>query len=251
MSVREALGRGLGGLWAPVAAEASLVRGARLFHPYGMVLDAEVRALPEGGALGAALEGPAIARFSGAIFRDDAGRAWPDILGLALRFHPGKGAEPAPGAQDLLLATFRSVWMLPFAMLLTHPGSYLANVYDSVLPSSVPGRAGAVTFRVVPEPVREEGRTRRERLENAVAEGRASLHLEMRPAAGPRPAVPIATIALLAPSDVDQEALRFDPSRAGAGIVPTGFFQAVRAAIYPAGQLGRGVANGPGRGGRG
>jgi len=246
MSVREALGRGLGGLWAPVAAEGSLVRGARLFHPYGVVLDAEVRALQEGGALGAALEGPAIARFSGALFRDGDGHAWPDILGLALRFHPGSGAEPAPGAQDLLLATFRSVWMLPFAMLLTQQDSYLANAYDSVLPSRVPGRAGAVTFRVVPEAASGEGRNRRERLENAAAEGRASLRLEVRPASGGRPGVPIATIALLSPSDVDQEALRFDPFRAGAGIVPTGFFQAVRAAVYPAGQLGRGLAHGRG-----
>jgi len=246
MSVREALGRGLGGLWAPVAAEGSLVRGARLFHPYGVTLDAEVRALPDGGALGATLEGPAIARFSGALFRDGKGHAWPDILGLALRFHPGRGAEPGPEAQDLLLATFRSVWMLPLAMLLTHPGSYLANAYDSVLPSRVPGLAGAVTFRVVPEVAGGEGQSRRERLENAVAEGRAVLRLEMRPASGSRPGVPIATIALLSPSDVDQQALRFDPFRTGAGIVPTGFFQAMRAAIYPAAQLGRGLAEGRG-----
>jgi len=242
MNVREALGRGLGGLAAPFVAEASLVRGARLFHPEGLAFDAEVRALPGAGALGAALEGPAIARFAGAIFRESTGDAWPDILGLALRVHPGRGAEPGPRSQDLLLATFRSVWTLPFAMLLTRPGSYLANAYDSVLPSRVPGQAGAVTFRAVPELAAGEGKSRRERLENAVAEGRGVLRLEMRPAASRRPGFPIASITLIAPADADPEALRFDPLRAGAGIVPTGFFQAVRAAVYPAGQLGRGLA---------
>ena len=39
--------------------------------------------------------------------------------------------------------------------------------------------------------------------------------------------MPIATIALREPADIDQEALHFDPFRDGAGIVPAGFFQAV------------------------
>ena len=115
-----------------------------------------MRAIAGGGQLGAVLQGPAIARFSGALFRDVRGRTRPDILGLALRFHPGPGAEPEARSQDLLLATFRHVWTLPIAMVLTRSDDYLANTYSTVLPSRVPGRRG-VTFRVVPEATASEG----------------------------------------------------------------------------------------------
>ena len=250
MSVREALGRGVGGILAPIAAEGSLVRGARLFHPDGVVFHADVHAIEGGGPLGAALQGPALARFSGALFRGHRGSLLPDILGLALRFHPGRGAEPGARSQDLLLATFRHVWTLPLAMFVTRRDDYLANAYDTVLRSRVAGERGVFTFRVVPEAPTGEGHGRLARLENAVADGRAWLRLEMRPAWRGAPAVPIATIALREAADVDQEALRFDPFRAGAGIEPAGFFQAMRAAAYPASQLGRALAHGPGRGRR-
>jgi hypothetical protein len=236
MGLLEALGRGVGGVVAPVAALGSLTRGARLFHPDGVVYRADVRALQAEGALGdlaRRLEGPAIIRLSGALFRHRPGRTLPDVLGAAVRF----GA-----AQDLLFATFRRSYELPVAMLATNAGDFLANEYYTVLPSDIPGREG-VTFRLVPFHPSPPGRDRRERLARAVADGAASFELEARRAyAGPWTS--FASITLRERADVDQEELRFNPFHDGLGIVPHGFLQAVRAAVYPASQIGRALAHG-------
>src|SRR4051812_25702728 len=102
----EAWGRAIGGVLAPLAAEGSLARGERLFHPDGVVYRADVAALSAEGAiadLARALEGPAIVRLSGATRHARGGREPRDILGVAVRFH-AEGAEPSAGAQDLLFA---------------------------------------------------------------------------------------------------------------------------------------------------
>ena len=242
MDVREALGRAVGGLLAPLAAEASLTRGVAVLHADGVVLQGKVEALGADaplGALGEALQGPALVRFSSALRRYREGRDPPDVFGAAIRFGAG-----TPKAQDLVLATFRHLWEIPLAPLRTDPHDFLANDFYSVLPSHVPGTETLFTFRLVPEAAAPEGRDHRDRLERAVAEGRAAVRLEARLDAGGR-YVPVASIKLTGSASLAPEELHFNPFRAGAGVVPAGFFQAVRAAVYPASQLGSAIARGP------
>jgi hypothetical protein len=243
MRLREALGRGIGGLLSPIVAEGSLIRGARLVHAAGVVHRAEVRAILHEGPLGelaGRLAGPAIVRFSGALFRVEPGRALPDILGVAVRF----GAAPAP-TQDLLFASFQSVWQLPLALFSTNTRDVLANDYDTVLPSDVPGLS-RVTFRLHPSRVTVPGGDRWQKLDRAVAEGAAVLELQARQVDPDTSWQVLAAIDVRERLDVDQEALAFDPFHDGLGIVPRGFLQATRAATYWASRLGRALAHGRG-----
>lgn len=232
MSLVEAIGRVCGALLAPAAAAGSLLRRGRLFHPEGVLYRAEVEPLGA-TALSRALAGPAWVRLSGALFRS---RQLPDILGAAVRFHPGE-----PREQDLLFATFRSVLTLPFALLTTHPRDFLANTYSTVLPSRAPGH-GRVVFRLVPEHAAPGLGDRRARLQRAVQEGRAAFGLELRGSMGWPSWERVARITLRERMEGGGEELQFSPFQAGLGITPAGFFQAWRAVVYPASQLGRAVA---------
>jgi hypothetical protein len=248
MFVREALGRAVGGILAPAAMEVALVRGAPVFHAHGVVIRAEVTPVeaPEPlGALGEALGGPALVRFSGALQRHQEGRDLPDVFGAAVRFRAGSNST-ARDPQDLLFATFRHVWELPIAALRTDPRDFLANTYSTVLPFHVPGTSVLFVFRLVPETRSPEGRDHVERLEKAVQKGRAVVHLEARPEGGRAPYTPIASIALrsMVTPTPDETALRFNPFHVGSGVVPAGFFQAMRAAVYPASMLGAALSRG-------
>ena len=100
MDIGGAIGRVIGALFAPAAAVGSFVRGARIFHPDGVVYRADVHADVTQGALGelaGRLAGRALVRLSGATQRAKAGTSPPDILGVTLRFKTPKGAGPAPG----------------------------------------------------------------------------------------------------------------------------------------------------------
>lgn len=241
MSVREVLGRVLGGILAPIMAEGSLARGAAVVHPDGVIYRGEVSGSDAAGALGAlgkALAGPALVRFSNGLHRFRRGHDPRDVLGAAVRFGAGSSAE-----QDLLFGTFRSFLLLPLDALLTNPRDFLANDYHAVTPFRVPGMPAPLTFRLVPERHEADGLDRFERLQNAVAEGHAVLRLDaMVRSAG---AIPVATITLRERAPMEQDALRFNPFRDGAGIVPVGLQNAVRAAVYPASQAGRAAARGP------
>jgi hypothetical protein len=57
------------------------------------------------------------------------------------------------------------------------------------------------------------------------------------------PFASIALQAIVSPAPAE-DAVRFNPFRNGAGVVPAGFLQAVRAATYPASILGAAVARG-------
>src|SRR4051812_39945970 len=107
MGAREVVGRVIGVLAAPFAAMGSFLRGARIFHPDGVLYRAEVRAVAA-TALARSLEGPALVRLSGALWREKPGSEPPDILGVAVRLQPGEQT-----AQDLLFATFRTALALP------------------------------------------------------------------------------------------------------------------------------------------
>ena len=133
--------------------------------------------------------------------------------------------------------------LLPLGALLTDPRDFLANDYHTVLLFRVPGAPSPLTFRLAPERHEADGRDCFERLEHAVAEGQAVLRLDAHQRGAGFTA--IATITLRERAPMEQDALRFNPFRDGAGIVPVGLMQAVRAAVYPASQAGRAAARGP------
>lgn len=245
MRLREIMGRVLGGVVSPVFFVGSLLRGARIFHPDGVVYRAEVQPLANAGELGELanrLAGPALVRLSGGLWRarDGARERLPDILGVAVRLRSSTAvvAEAAPGDQDLLFESSRTLWRLPIALITTDTRDYLANTYWGMLPFDIEG-VGKAKLRLVPAPsAKATGQDRLERLDNAVAAGTAVLRLEVRRRGEPWTAV--ADVVLLERVPVDQSRLRFQPFRTGKGIVPRGLIQAMRSPVYTASQLGRG-----------
>jgi hypothetical protein len=230
LGVRESLGHALGRASAPVTANVSAFRRARMFHPEGIVCTGRVLPVPGSrfAELGPRLRGPVLARFSAALWK---GRPrWFDVLGIALRFDR---------EQDLLFATIRSPFTMPFAPLPTETDDFFANRYWTVSPFAVAG-LGRLKFRLSPVRTRRpRAATRAGRLRAAVEEGSASWLLEARRVFRRR-YHPVARIEIdrVAP-EVDQEALRFDPFRAGRGIVPSGLVHAIRPAAYAASQRAR------------
>lgn len=231
------IGVALGWLWAPLTGAISRARHARMFHPEGVVYSAEVSALvdTEFGTLARRLSGPGLVRLSSAWWRG--GRELPDALGLALRLHRDPpSAVPAPGDQDLLFATIRHPWTLPFAPLTTHVHDFLANDYYGVAPFEIDG-IGRAWLRAVSAGNSPSASDRAGRLRRAVETGEAVFLLELR-----RPGArwqPLATVRLVAPAPIDQERLRFSPFRDGRGISPSGFVHGLRRGTYFTSQLAR------------
>jgi hypothetical protein len=234
--LRERLGETVGWLLAPLARAVSRLRRARTFHPDGLVFEAEVEAAAS-SVLGQRLQGPALVRCSGALWR--AGRQWPDALGVAVRFRRSRvpSARAEPGDQDLLFATILSPLVLPIAPFTTTVSDFFRNRYWAVAPFDAPG-LGRVKFRLVPLGHGEAVGTREAVLRDLVRRGQAGFHLEVRGTLsfGWRR---VASLRLMREVSVDQAALRFSPFRAGLGLVPRGFVHALRVAVYPASQEGR------------
>ena len=255
MDIRGAIGQVIGILLAPVVGVGSFLRGARIFHPDGVVYRADVRADVTEGALGSLarrLAGPALVRLSGGARRADPGTSPRDVLGVALRFNTQAKAVPEPGsrAQDLLLLSFQHLWQLPLSPLLTDPHDFLANDYHALLPFRFAG-LGPVIFRIVPDhSAAEEGAGvgRFERLERAARRGRAVFHLQIKSRARGAEWKPLAIVVLRERVNIDQAELRFTPFREGAEIEPVGFFQGLRWATYAGSQLGRALRRRIGRG---
>jgi hypothetical protein len=242
---REVLGRVLGVITAPGFFAASLLRRKRIFHPSGVFYLAEVRPLLLDGPafeLAVRLAGPAIVRLSGGIWKWPEGRKRPDILGVSVRFR-GKAGQAADHAesQDLIFLSIPSLLLLPISPFITSWKDYLSNRYYTDAPFVVAG-VGKVKFRMVPQCPSPTGEDRRERLARATALGQATLRLEMRPLDGRGAWVPVADIELRQYLPLDDEELSFNPWRTGLGVRPYGFVQAMRAAVYPASQLGRQVS---------
>lgn len=239
----EKYGMLLGSYLAPITSALSGARGARMFHPDGVVYQANVEPCtynPHFRPIAEQLAGIALVRFSSALWRS--GREWPDVLGAAVRFgwapaRPGLGVE-----QDLLLATIRYPWTMPLAPFATNFRSYLWNHYHAVSPFEVPG-VGRVKIRLRSPRLGNHGSDSRERhLEQATREGLARFELQFRrlevtPLA--RHWQPVAALRLMGRFEIDQEALRFSPFRDGAGLRPVGFVHALRVAAYAASQAAR------------
>lgn len=236
----EWLGLAGGALLAPLAGLAAALRRARTFHPDGVLYRAAVQPLVAGGAEGALadrLAGPALVRLSSAVWTR--GREWIDVLGCSIRFRsePVPSVIPAPSDQDLLCATVRTPLTTLLAPLRTHWHDFLRNDYHAVSPFLAEG-LGRVKLRIATSPVRLPGATREERLQRAVEAGLATLRLEWR-AVEARAWRPLCAVRLIQRLDLDQEALRFDPFRAGRGLRPAGFVHYLRPAAYRASQAAR------------
>ncbi|WP_437577867.1 hypothetical protein [Sorangium sp. So ce887] len=245
MRIFEAMGRAIGGALSPFVWQGSLVRGARLFHPDGVVYCAGVKALAmegEVGALAQRLAGPALVRLSGGIWRWRGGKGErrPDVLGVAVRFRTSEEVTPAASAgdQDLIFLSARRLSLLPIAMFTTRRRDFLDNDYYAQLPFDVEG-FGRAKFRLVPLRASTTKGNRRERLERAAAAGLALLRLEVRRGGARARWMAVADIELYEPVDIDQNTLRFNPFQTGKGIVPSGLLQATRLATYAASYLGR------------
>lgn len=223
------------GEWlAPVTSALSAARRARMFHPDGVAYCADVTAMPSQpdlSPLADRLAGRALVRFSSALWR--AGRELPDVLGAAVRFDVG---------QDLLLATIRFPWTMPFAPLATNFHSFLWNHYHAVSPFDVTS-IGPVKLRLrSPRIGNASWQTRERHLRQTADEGRARLVLELRRLSVPRLIrrwESVAQLVIREPAEVDQQALRFSPFRIGAGMQPIGFVHAIRVAAYAASQDAR------------
>ena len=238
----EKCGHAGGRLLAPLTAALSGFREARMFHPDGVVYSADLKSqasTPDLQNLAERLGKTALVRFSSALWRS--GYDLPDVLGVALRFPLTAGSETAQ-VQDLLLATIRFAWTMPFAPFATNFRSFLWNHYHAVSPFEVDG-VGPVKFRLrSPRLGNALAVTRAEHLATVTAEGGAVFELQLRRLRTPfwaRRWEPIAALVLTAPFAVDQAALRFSPFNSSAGIRPTGFVHALRLAAYAASQAAR------------
>ncbi len=241
-AVGAALGRVAGWAAAPLFGAVSFARHARTFHPRGPVFHASVmpHATAPGrfGALAERLRGPALVRFSGALWKH--AESVPDVLGCAIRVRRTDEETPAPADddQDLLFATIRRPWTMPFSPLTTDTHDYLGNDYFAVSPFDV-GVDREVYLRLHPQQgsgTRDGARS--ERLARDVARGDARLVLE----AGDEPFgpwSPVADVVLERVAHVDGEALRFRPFRVGRGLEPRGFVHALRRGVYAVSQRAR------------
>lgn len=238
---------------SPLTGTISALRRSRMFHPNGVLCAAHVEplavALPL-AHLAKALTGPALLRWSSAWWKHSERH---DVLGCAIRFGASASSlGPAPDAQDLLLATIQRPWSMLGAPWTTAQHDFLSNVYFGVSPFRIDGEREArgrdgtgmaeVEWRLVPEHASPPGASRRERLERALASGSATLRLELATYHGPwrRPRAAdfwtVARIVLERLRDDDPAVLRFDPFRAGRGIVPVGFVHTMRRLTYAASQ---------------
>lgn len=233
----ERLGLLVGTLLSPAVALSTRLRAARTFHPRGLVLEGQ--ATPHEDAQGATRElaerlaGPVLARLSGALWkRHDS----PDVLGCALRFRKLPGARlEQPEDQDLLFATIAAVPLLTISVLTTRARDFLGNYYYAVAPFYAPP-VGPVRFRLKPLTRTAQGHSRAERLELALASAPIAFALEVRREESGSLYEPLCKIALTHELQVDQNALRFDPFRAGRDIQARGFLHNMRRAVYATGQ---------------
>jgi hypothetical protein len=231
------IGLGLGPLVFAVAA----IRRGRFVHPDGRIYRGHFEALHD-APLGRALAGPAIARISTTLnLARGADDEHADVLGLAVRFGAGTGAEvpsplPGPGDQDLLAASFRGFRKAASARAETDVHDALANVYRVVAPTIAPG-GGALELRWVGLPFASMAATRRARLAEAIAGGRADFVLEVSREGDAWEA--IGRLRLSGEVDLDETRLALSPFRAGRGFRPTGFTTGIRRVVYPASCLGR------------
>ena len=207
----------------------SLKRAARAFHASGTVCNAELTALDDKGKK---LAGPARVRLSGASEPENSPKQ--SILGMAVDIR---------GEQDLLVATFESFIKSKQATADTNVSDYLANQFSSVTPWRVDGRT--LWLRAIPAEQPATTGTRVDRLDAAIAAGRATFTLELRDGPGPTSTrlAQIAELRLTERLPADEPSFKMSMRRTGLGLAPTGLRNGIRLVAYPASQLARRLRN--------
>ena len=237
--IRERLGNAIGELWSPIVGGISRLRHARMFHPEGLLFSGELE--PIAGSpyetFAQQMGRTVLARLSGALRRG--GRESLDVLGIGLRMHRGHKLKTAAVAtdQDLLFATIRSPLTMALSPFTTHSHDFFANRYYAVSPFALEGMH-RVELRLSPITRPMHTGSRAEKLRAAVSAGEARFVLEARKTLH-LGWEPIANITLTKESEIDQEALHFDPFQNGAGIIPVGVIHAIRRRVYAASQAAR------------
>jgi len=239
-----ALGRAVGWAVAPVFGLVSFARRARTFHPHGDTYHAWVAAWtdppPELAPIAQRLVGPALVRFSAALWKHVEGP--PDVLGCAIRFRheDTDDSSSAPDDLDLLFATIRRPWTMPFSPFATNVRDYLGNDYFAVEPFDV-GLPRPVYLRLHPAHARHDEGRRAERLAREVARGEVLLNLDVGTSPF-GPWEPLLVVLIERPADVDDRALRFHPTHPARGVTPRGFVSGLRDGVYAVSQWARRLA---------
>lgn len=231
MRILSLVGRGVGLVLAPWKMLARRVWSARPFQGDGELYLADVT--PEAddedaAALGERLAGPALVRFSAALWNEPGARL--DLLSCSIRFGWSGDPEDARDAQDVVLASFRHFATLPLAAVVTDARNYLANDYYSVLHFRT-RELGEVELRVTtPRGIRVRDRARAAKLARAVAEGPVTLLLEARRSHWRARWRPVARIALKQRAPVAPSRVAFSPFHDARGIEPVGALGFLRVA---------------------
>jgi hypothetical protein len=196
---------------------ASVLRGAKSLHPYGVVYEAALAVDGDAGVPPAKLfrtpgTSSALVRFSASLGLP---RPLPDLLGMSLRVIDAYG----PGChQDLLMVSSAD---RPIAHHVFLPAD---DVQRRPYSSSLPYRAGGELFLVGALPradsPRPAGSGMYERLEAAAQTGKLAFDLAVAPLMGRfRPVGRLHVGKRLAPQ---MDALRFNPLNTGGGLRPAG-----------------------------
>ena len=241
----EVLGLWAGGVVAPLFAIGSRLRQSRVFHPRGIYFKAEVTEaadVPEGFAeLAQGLsQGDALVRLSAGMWDMKRG-VLPDVLGFAIRFNTSADAKfkPKEDSQDLLLATSKSVLMLPLAALITRQRDFLANLYFGMGKFEIAGKSD-MWLRVRPLTESDSSNQNRyDKIRDAVAGGDVEFMLEGAYKNDPQKWFHLVRIRLTDEVEPDDRAVEFWPFQIGQGIRPQGFIQFTRPIPYLSSQWGR------------
>ncbi|GGI05546.1 phosphodiesterase [Egicoccus halophilus] len=203
----------------------AFLRGARAFHPRGLVFAARWEPTPQAGQL---LRGsPLLAASRPAIVRLSRGVGLPvgapDLLGLAVKLPDTYGAGRD---QDLLLT---STGAGPVGRHVLRPARALTTSYSTLLPYELPhlGRRTLVAHAAAGEPRRTYAE---------VADGAAPPAFVVAIAGGPV----LARVRVTPdPRPTDDGTVDFDPWHTGRDLVPVGLVNRLRRPTYGASRAGR------------
>ncbi|HVK98980.1 MAG TPA: hypothetical protein VM553_04175, partial [Dongiaceae bacterium] len=233
-TISDIVGLWLGYCVSPVLAAGTLIRRARVFHPGGTVYHGVVKPHPNVKSpyfeLAKNLSGGAIVRFSSSAWKNES--ILPDALGFSIRFRVGKPPHIniEEGAQDLILVTSPGLELLPVYLFTTNQHDFLANTFYGAAPYKVADQSRSL-IRVVPSAVNTTGKTREEKLANAVAQGIAVLQLEVATKDVPDRWHPVVEVRLDHAYE-PKRPITFSPFHAGLGIQPQGFINYLREGPY-------------------
>ncbi len=227
---RETVGFAGGYALGLLTGSVSFLRQSRMFHPNGITFLGRVKNLSDDQVFPPYV----LLRLSSAWWKT---KEWKDVLGIALRFSESPEFSPTPRShdQDLLFATIRYPWTMPFAPLSTKVDDFLANEYFAVTPFNMRlnSRKALLKFKLVPKQVSPDGHGRAKRFEKAVSQNLAAFDLDYLDLNDRRSGWhALARIEVLNPLNLNQALLKFNPFRTGLGIHPRGLVHFLRIGAY-------------------